>query len=129
MRLEEQKEKDARTGMAINSRRKGKTGELEWAKFLNKQCPNANARRGQQFRGTEDSPDVVSDLPFHWEVKRRQSMNLHDVTRLCKDESGYGKWPAVAHRKDNEPWLVTMDAVDFLKIVELLRPFPSSMRH
>jgi hypothetical protein len=102
-----------------NSRQKGKRGELEWAKFLNEKVPTANARRGQQYEGSSDSPDVVSALPFHWEVKRVQQLNLHDAVDKCRAESGYGRWPAVAHRKNDRKWVVSMDAGDFLKLVEL----------
>lgn len=55
--------------MTINSRAKGARGELLAAKALNETFPGCNARRGQQFAGGTDSPDVVSDLPLHLEVK------------------------------------------------------------
>ena len=53
----------------MNSREKGKRGERAWRDELraNGYC----ARRGQQFSGSAESPDVVcEDLPaFHFEVK------------------------------------------------------------
>ena len=103
--------------MPKNSREKGKRGEREWAKFLNLICPGANARRGQQFKGTPESPDVVSDLPFHWEVKRRERTAIYEAVRVARIEAGYGRWGAVAHRKNGERWVVSMDAEDFLRIV------------
>jgi hypothetical protein len=104
--------------MATNSRQKGK---LEWAKFLNEKVPEAKASGGQQAseRGM-DGTDVMSALPFHWEVKRVQQLNLHDAVDKCRAESGYGRWPAVAHRKNDRKWVVSMDAEDFLKLAKLL---------
>jgi hypothetical protein len=55
--------------MPVNSRQKGKRGELAFVKVL--KGMGYNARRGQQFKGGADSPDIVCpDLPgIHFEVK------------------------------------------------------------
>jgi Holliday junction resolvase len=46
----------------MNSREKGKRGERQWRDELRAQ--GFAARRGQQFSGSPDSPDVVcDDLP------------------------------------------------------------------
>ena len=50
----------------MNSRNKGKRGELEWRDVI--RSHGYEARRGQQFSGSPDSPDVVTDLPYHFEV-------------------------------------------------------------
>jgi len=102
-----------------NAREKGKRGEREWSKTLNSLLPGSNARRGRQYKGTAESPDVISDLPIHWEVKRRQSFNVHRAVSACRDECSVNRWPAVAHRKDNERWLVSMDAEDFARILKI----------
>jgi hypothetical protein len=59
----------------MNSRNKGKRGELEAAKFLASE--GFPARRGQQFSGGTDSPDVLCEaLPrIHFEVKRTEKGN------------------------------------------------------
>ena len=44
-----------------NSRAKGQRGELEFASELRKLF-GISARRGVQFRGGADSPDIISDF-------------------------------------------------------------------
>lgn len=96
--------------MATNSRRKGKRGELEAAAFLNDLFPRINARRGQQFKATADSPDVVTDWDWlHVEVKRRQRFNLAETVDKAIDEAP-DKLVLVLHRKDRGLWLATVPA-------------------
>jgi len=103
----------------INSRRKGKVGELEAAKLLQRLF-GIDFRRGRQYKGTEDSPDLVSSLHgIWWEVKRRQRINLHEVLREAKQQCG-DNVPVVLHRRDRERWLITVDAEDMPTVVVLL---------
>ena len=44
-------------GTAMNSREKGKRGERQWRDEL--RANGYGARRGQQFCGSAESPDVV----------------------------------------------------------------------
>ena len=104
----------------VNSRQKGARGEREWAAVLRNW--GYAARRGQQFSGSPDSPDVVTDCPFHFEVKRVQALNLDKAMRQAINDAG-DDMPAVAHRKNQGEWLVTMRALDFFNI---LRPLQSS---
>lgn len=99
----------------MNSRSKGKRGELEFAKLLTD--AGFPARRGQQFKGTKDSPDVVCEvLPqFHFEVKRVQSGNPYDWMEQAAKECGE-KIPIVAHRRNGKEWLIIMRANDFLNM-------------
>ena len=74
------------------------------------------ARRGQQFKGTPDSPDVeCGELPFHWEVKRVERLNITKAYEQASKESG-GEIAAVAHRRNGKPWLVTVSLEDFLTL-------------
>lgn len=100
----------------MNSRSKGKRGELDWAKFLTD--AGYAARRGQQFRGGSDSPDVVCIGldEFHFEVKRVQAGNPYVWMDQAAAECG-GKMPIVAHRRNNKDWIVVMRAGDFLKLL------------
>lgn len=98
----------------MKSREKGKRGEREWAEYLNLHVPDANARRGQQFSGSPDSPDVVSDLPYHFEVKRVERLNINKAMRQAMEECG-DLPPVVPHRCNRMPWLVTMLAEDWIK--------------
>lgn len=103
----------------MNSKRKGKVGEREFAALLREN--GFDARRGVQFAGGADSPDVVSSaLPWlHIEVKRTQALNLADACAQAEGDCGGKPW-VVAHRRNHAPWLITMRAEFFF---ELLREF------
>jgi len=79
----------------MNSRAKGKVGELEFASLLREH--GFDARRGQQFSGGAGSPDVVSDdlAWVHFEIKRVQNLNL--AAGCIQAESDWaasrGSWP------------------------------------
>ena len=99
----------------MNSNAKGKAGEREWARWLT--AEGFPARRGQQFKGGNDSPDVICEsLPtLHAEVKRVERLNIHEAMDKAKDEAGE-LTPYVAHRKNNHDWLVTMRAEDWIAL-------------
>jgi hypothetical protein len=107
----------------MNSRRKGKVGEREFASLLREH--GFDARRGQQFCGGEDSPDVVSEQLswIHFEVKRVQNLNLADACVQAEGDCGGKPW-AVAHRKNHAPWLITIRAETFFQL--LRGDFPAS---
>lgn len=98
-----------------NSRQKGAVGEREFAARLRDR--GYFARRGQQFSGGGDSPDVVSSLPYHFEVKRVQRLNLEAAMLQAVTDAPEGKPPVVAHRRNRCPWLVTMRLDDWLDLV------------
>jgi hypothetical protein len=100
----------------MNSREKGKRGERQWRDELRAQ--GYAARRGQQFSGSPESPDVVSDdLPWiHFEVKAVERLNIEDAMEQARRDCG-GKVPVVAHRRNCRAWLVTMTADVFFKFL------------
>lgn len=93
----------------VNSRQKGKRGELEWAAWLRDR--GVEARRGQQYRGGGDAPDIISDDTIFWEVKRGYgSFNIYRATdQAVRDNDG--RIPAVAHRRDRGQWWITSPAM------------------
>jgi len=93
----------------MNSRNKGKVGEREFAELL--RAHGFDARRGQQFAGGTDSPDVVSNALdwLHIEVKRVQHLNLAEACAQAKRDAGGKPW-IVAHRKNRGPWFITLDS-------------------
>jgi len=101
--------------MAINSKQKGKRGELEWASFCRDQ--GYSSRRTVQYNGKADkSKGDVDGLPgIHQEVKRVESLRLYDALDQAKRESK-GAMPIVAHRKNDCEWVVIMRAKDFFKL-------------
>ena len=112
----------------INSRDKGKRGELELAAFL-KEHGYAEARRGQQFKGGTDSPDVVGVPGLHFECKRVEALSVYAAfAQACRD-SGPASIPVVAHRRNGtkacpKPWLAILGLDAFMLIwreLELLR--------
>jgi len=109
--------------MGRKSRTKGKVGEREWAHFLS--ARGFASRRGQQFSGSPDSPDVVTDcLPgVHWECKRCEAGNPYDWLAQAHADAA-GKLPIVAHRRNDCRWLCIMDAETLCEIIrrsELVR--------
>jgi hypothetical protein len=105
----------------MNSRNKGKVGEREFASLLREH--GYDARRGQQFSGGADSPDVVSDALawLHVEVKRVQNLNLTDACVQAEGDSGGKPW-MVAHRRNHAPWLITMRAEFFFDLIREFDP-------
>lgn len=101
-----------------NSRAKGARGEREFARLL--QDHGLMARRGQQFRGGPDSPDVICESwPWsHWEVKWRQQHNFWDWMTQAAEEMAPGRVPLVAAKKNGKPWLVAMRAEDFIEMAK-----------
>jgi hypothetical protein len=103
--------------MPINSRRKGKVGELEAATELNRILPNAHARRSQQHSGTESASDLIAPgLPNLWlEVKRVQALNIHKTMEKSLEQCGALK-PVLVHRKNGTDWLVTCRLDDLVTV-------------
>lgn len=99
-----------------NSRAKGKVGELELAHYLRDR--GFAAKRGQQFHGGSDSPDVVClGLPdWHIECKRVEAGNLYNWLAQSKRDAGK-KRPLVAHRKNKQEWVVICSLEDFLESI------------
>ncbi|UVX66706.1 MAG: holliday junction resolvase [Bacteriophage sp.] len=101
--------------MAVNSRRKGKEGELELARIL--RTYGFDTRRGQQFKGGGDSPDVMGLPGVHIECKRVQNLVIEKaMVQSRTDAEGTDDVPVVMHRRDREKWKVTMDLDEFMKM-------------
>jgi hypothetical protein len=124
----------------MNSRAKGARGERQWRDEL--RANGYAARRGQQFSGSPDSPDVVcAALAWvHFEVKAVERLNIEEAmlqaTRDCRVRNsecgiedhltpalspmggeGDRKVPIVAHKRNHRPWLVTMGAEVFFRLL------------
>lgn len=99
-----------------NSRAKGAKGEREWANVLKEH--GYEARRGQQYKGGSDSPDVIGLPGIHQEVKRVEAFRLYPSLEQSKRDAADAEIPIVVHRMNRKPWVVVMDAEDFLKMYE-----------
>lgn len=110
----------------MNSRAKGKAGELEFAALL-RERGYETARRGQQFRGGGDSPDVVGVAGVHFEAKRTERFNLYNAVDQARRDAIAGSMPVVAHRcnSDRKPgtcrgdWLFVLGTDDFFRLLKL----------
>ena len=99
-----------------NSKQKGKRGELELCKELSKYV--YNCRRTAQYNGKEldSKADIVGIPGIHAECKRVEKLNIDNAMeqaiRDCKEDEA----PAVFHRRNGRPWLVTMLLKDWAKM-------------
>lgn len=100
----------------INSKSKGKRGELEFAKLC--KSYGYDCRRSQQFAGMNGDADVVGLNGIHIEVKRVESLNISKAMKQSINDNINNNIPIVAHRKNNEEWLITMRAEDWFKLYE-----------
>jgi Holliday junction resolvase len=100
----------------MNSKQKGARGERLWRDQLRE--AGFTARRGQQFAGGTDSPDVIcEDLAgLHFEVKFVESLNLGNAVAQAERDAGKKRW-AVAHKRSRTPWLVTVSAETFFALL------------
>lgn len=101
----------------INSRKKGSRGELELAHYLT--ARGFPARRGQQFSGLGESPDIVCETldQFLIECKRIEKGSLYPwLDQAIRDAKGK-KTPVVIHRRSNQPWVAILLIDDFLNLV------------
>lgn len=108
----------------MNSREKGARGELEWAKELKDR--GYEARRGQQFSGGGESPDVVHSIPgVHFEVKRTERFSLYAAVDQARRDAPKTSMPVVVHRCNDDKrkasckgeWLVVLGADDFFRLL------------
>ena len=98
----------------INSKQKGKNGELEVANYLKKK--GLIARRTQQYAGINNDSDVICEEwpDVHIEVKRNESLNIEKALQQSINDSKENEIPIVVHRKNREKWKVTMTFDDFI---------------
>lgn len=88
----------------MNSKRKGKRGELEAAQAI-RDVFGVEARRGVQYHGGPDSPDLVTGFGnLHFEVKRVERLALADALQQAISDSR-GKFPVVLWKKNRGPWV------------------------
>lgn len=98
-----------------NSCRKGADGERELAALLRAEGFEID-RGGTTSFGT--APDL-SGLPgVHIEVKRREKLNVWEAMQQAIDDAAKFKdgAPALFHRRNRTPWLVTMLFADWIRL-------------
>ena len=98
----------------MNSRNKGKRGELELANLL--KSYGYETRRGVQYSGINGDADVVGLPGIHIECKRVEKLNIETAMDQSIRDARYGEVPTVMHRKNGKQWLVTMTLVDWMEM-------------
>ena len=97
----------------MNSKAKGKRGELELAKTL--KSYGYDAERSVQYCGANGDADVVGLPGIHIECKRVEKLNIEKALQQAEADSK-GDIPAVFHRRNRETWKVTLRLDDFMEI-------------
>lgn len=101
--------------MGKGAQRKGADGERELAALLRER--GYSIRRGGSLSfGTV--PDLIGLSGIHIEVKRVERLNVPAAFRQAQRDSERFRdgAPALFHRRSREPWLVTMELKDWLKL-------------
>lgn len=108
----------------MNSRAKGKRGELEFARLCREH--GYDVRRTAQYCGnTGEASDVVGLPGIHAEVKRVERLDIYAAVSQAQRDAKQEEKPVVFHRKNNHGWLVTMP---FEVWVELYREWEAGRK-
>jgi len=104
--------------MGKKEREKGKRGERELATRLKEL--GIEARRGQQFQGSPDSPDLITNFDDMWhiECKRVEALSIYPAMEKAEEDAGQDQFPVVMHRRNGKPWIATVHLVDFVNLVK-----------
>lgn len=99
----------------INSRTKGKRGELELAQLLRNQG-HIDARRGVQYSGLKGDADVVGVQGIHIECKRCQQVSDERWLQQAEHDARLGDIPVVIYRRNHEDWklLIRQDLANLI---------------
>jgi len=105
--------------MGTLSRNKGKRGERELAKELQR-ILGIDAKRGVQYQGSPDSPDVVTSIDgLHFECKRVEKLQLYPSLEQAASDSG-DAIPVLAHRRNRKKWVVAIYLDDLPELCKVI---------
>lgn len=96
--------------MGKASQRKGARGEEELA------AAGYPVERGGSCFG--EKPDLYGLPDVHVEVKRREALNITEAMAQARRDADkfHDGHPAVFHRRNRQPWLVTMPLESWIEI-------------
>lgn len=109
--------------MGKMSRDKGKRGERELALKLREY--GYDTRRGVQYHGGPESPDVIGLPGIHIECKRTERLNLYDALAQAKHDAGRDM-PVVMHRRNDCEWVVIQPLEDWIELYRESKRYPFS---
>jgi len=103
--------------MGISSQRKGANGERELAAVLREY--GYDMERGGSLSFGE-VPDLVGLPGVHIECKRVERLNVPAaMQQAVKDSQRFRDgMPALFHRRNRQPWLVTIRLEDFMQLYQ-----------
>lgn len=101
--------------MGRSQQRKGAAGERELAALLS--AAGYECQRGGSLSFGE-IPDVLGLPGIHIECKRVEKLNVGEAMEqaIRDSERMLDGLPALFHRRNRKPWLVTMRLQDWLKL-------------
>jgi hypothetical protein len=110
--------------MGSYERRKGNDAERSVVHVLREHGWQAVTSRSTN--GTQDGMDIISDTPLAIEVKNQVRLDLSSWVKQAA-ENAIDKIPVVWHKKKGESnpenWYVTMDGIELLKLLDLVRKY------
>jgi len=101
--------------MGRSSQRKGRGGELELARIFREHGYDVRPGQAVSFGAV---PDLEGLPGVHIECKRVERLNIPEAMEQSIRDSEKFKdgMPALFHRRNRHPWLVTMRMADWLEI-------------
>ena len=97
-----------------SSQRKGRAAELELARTLQAHGYNVEAGRARSYG---EVPDLTGLPGVHIECKRAEVLRLSEwMQQARRDADRFGGLPAVFHRRNKCPWLVTMELPSWMEL-------------
>jgi hypothetical protein len=107
--------------MGRMQREKGKRGERECAAALDAAIGgDTGARRGVQYAGGNESPDVRIDLPLHVEVKRCEALQLYAALDQAKRDAPEGVPAIVCHRRNGRKWVAILEIDSLADVAQIV---------
>lgn len=99
----------------VNSRAKGKRGELEAALLLTQM--GLKSRRSAQYCGANGDADLAIEANLHVEVKLQEQMHPYKwMEQAVRDSAKTMRKPLVLCRRTRSPWLVIVQASDLVAV-------------
>lgn len=102
--------------MAINSRNKGKRGERHVANILKEH--GYDAKRGVQYQGSPDSPDVVGLPGVHIEVKFTEHLNIWNALAQSERDAGEDEVPIVVFKRNRSKVYAVLEFEELIEIIK-----------
>lgn len=108
------------------SQRKGASGERKLTALLREY--GYDIRRGGSLSFGE-VPDLTGLPGIHVECKRAEVLRLSEwLEQARRDAFRFGGLPAVFHRRNKSPWLVTMELPSWMELYRGCQP-PKQSNH